>query len=89
MPSHIYHKIIRDLFLGKRKKELTTDQILDFPYIFEGRKHRKHFHSLKDIVLLSLVVKNPNKFLKEAIIHIWLDKLKSQKRFKLKRRKNR
>jgi len=87
MPSHLYHQIVRELLTPKKKKKLTTDQILDMPFKFYGRGHRKHFHNIRDILILSLLSDNPKRFLNEALIHIWLDRFKMRKKYKRKKRR--
>jgi len=75
MPSHIYHQILREMLMGKdRSKGITTDHVLDAPFRFYGRKHRKYFHSLNDLIILSMLSNNPRKFLREALLHVFLDK---------------
>jgi len=72
MASLKEHKKLTKLILGDDYEKVH--KFMDFPQKFLGTKHRKLFHDTKTAFLLALL--NPN-WGYAALLHVWLDNVKS------------
>ena len=85
MPGHSMHRMVTRMLTGQDTTK--TDRIVNPAKVY-GANRRKHSHTLKDIVILSCLSKNPRKFIREAYMHSLIDRVFSKNKvYKRRRRK--